>query len=186
MKYSEFATLSELSDWLAKNHDQANELWVRVFKKNAARATVSWQDCVVAAITWGWIDGHKKPLDAWSYLQRLTPRKANSNWSKINRKHAERLIAENKMSAPGMRHVEAAKADGRWDTAYAGQADMEIPEDFLEALEQHPVAKQFFTTLDRKNLYPIYYRLKTAKKPETRASRMEKILEQLNRREKFH
>lgn len=186
MKYSEFATPKELSDWLAKNHNRTSELWVRVFKKTTARASVTWQDCVVAAISWGWIDGQKKPLDERSYLQRLTPRKANSNWSKTNIKHAERLIAAREMSEPGMRQVEAAKADGRWDTAYAGQAEMEIPEDFLEALEQHPVAKEFYKTLDRKNLYPIYYRLKTAKKPETRASRMKKMLEQLNRREKFH
>ena len=90
------------------------------------------------------------------------------------------------MSTAGMRHVEEAKADGRWDSAYAGQADMEIPRDFLDALEENPVAKEFFHTLDRKNLYPIYYRLKTAKKPETRATRMRKMLDQLNRRERFH
>ncbi|MEO0697819.1 MAG: YdeI/OmpD-associated family protein [Pseudomonadota bacterium] len=168
------------------NHDQVPELWVRVFKKEARRASVNWQDCVIASIAWGWIDGQKKPLDEVSYLQRLTPRKAKSNWSQKNKEHAERLIAEGNMSASGMRQVEKAKADGRWNAAYAGQAEMEIPADFLEALETHPVAKEFFQTLDRKNLYPIYYRLKTAKKPETRAARMQKMLEQLDRMEKFH
>ena len=90
------------------------------------------------------------------------------------------------MSAAGMRQVEQAKADGRWEAAYAGQADMEIPADFLEALEKRPVAKAFFQTLDRKNLYPIYYRLQSAKKPETRAARLQKMLDQLDRQEKFH
>lgn len=186
MDHLEFQTASELKQWLASNHDQTEELWVRIFKKEARRPTVSWQECVIAAIAWGWIDGQKKPLDEVSYLQRLTPRRPKSNWSNKNKEHAEKLISEGQMAAPGLKHVMEAKEDGRWETAYAGQADMEIPADFLAALEQHPVAKEFFQTLDRKNLYPIYYRLKTAKKPETRAARMQKMLEQLNRRERFH
>lgn len=186
MKHVEFETSDDLSKWLEEHHARADEVWVRIFKKQTGKASVDWQDCVVAAIAWGWIDGQKKPLDEVSYLQRLIPRKPTSNWSEKNKQHAERLILEGRMSAPGKRQVEKAKADGRWDAAYAGQAEMEIPQDFLEALEDHPIAKEFFATLDRKNLYPIYYRLKTAKKPETRANRLQKMLDQLNRREKFH
>ena len=186
MEHLEFATPAELNGWLENNHSQVEELWVRIFRKGAGKASVTWRDCVVAAIAWGWIDGQKKPLDDVYYLQRLTPRRAKSNWSRKNKEHAEKLIADGNMSAAGLRHVEEAKADGRWDAAYAGQAELEIPADFLDALEQHPVAKEFFQTLDRKNLYPIYYRLKTAKKPETRAARMQKMLQQLDRREKFH
>ncbi len=186
MKCNEFKTSDDLNRWLEENHAQTDEVWVRIFKKESGKASVDWQECVIGAIAWGWIDSQKKPFDDASYLQRLTPRKSKSNWSRKNKQHAEKLMSEGHMSQAGLRQVEEAKADGRWDTTYAGQADMEIPQDFLEALEEHPVAKEFFATLDRKNLFSIFYRLKTAKKPETRANRMRKMLDQLNRREKFH
>jgi len=181
-----FETSADLRAWLAENHEVASELWVRIYKKGSGKRSVVWVDCVVEAIAHGWIDGQKKPLDDASYLQRLTPRKAKSNWSKKNRDHAERLIAEKRMTEAGQRHVDAAKADGRWTNAYAGSSDMEIPQDFLDALEDNPAAKAFFATLDRKNLFPIYYRLHTAKRPETRAKRMKSMLEQLARSELFH
>ncbi|WP_246191394.1 YdeI/OmpD-associated family protein [Aureimonas leprariae] len=146
---------------------------------------MTWSDCVVEAIAFGWIDGQKRPLDAESFLQRLTPRKPKSNWSTKNREYAMRLMAEGRMMPAGLAHVEAAKADGRWENAYAGSATMTIPQDFLDALEKLPVARAFFQTLDRKNLYPIYYRLQTAKRPETRARRMEQILAKLERCKKF-
>jgi uncharacterized protein YdeI (YjbR/CyaY-like superfamily) len=181
-----FATAMELSGWLAKHHDSASELWVRIYKAGSGKPSVTWSDCVVEAIAFGWIDGQKQPLDAESFLQRLTPRKPRSNWSSKNCEHATRLIAEGRMTPAGLAHVEAAKADGRWGNAYAGSAGMIIPQDFLDALETAPAAKAFFQTLDRKNLYPIYYRLQTAKRPETRAKRMAQILAQLERGERFH
>ncbi|MAS15372.1 MAG: hypothetical protein CMH69_18970 [Nitratireductor sp.] len=181
-----FETAADLEAWFAENHETASEVWVRIFKKGAGKPSVAWVDCVVEAIAVGWIDGQKKPFDDESYLQRLTPRKPNSKWSKKNREHAERLIAEGRMKPVGRNHVDAAKRDGRWESAYAGSAEMEIPEDFLKALEDNPAAKAFFKTLDRKNLYPIYYRLHTAKRPETRTKRMLQILEQLARGERFH
>lgn len=181
-----FAAPVDLARWLAAHHATARELWVRIYRKGSDRPSVTWTDCVVEAIAFGWIDGHKKALDENSYLQRLTPRKPGSPWSRKNREHAERLIAEGRMTPAGQRHVEAARADGRWENAYAGSADMEIPGDFLEALERDPQAKRFFATLDRKNLYAIYYRLATAKRPETRAKRMNAMLEQLAREEGFH
>lgn len=181
-----FETPADLAAWFAKNHDSATELWVRVYKNRSGKQSVAWADCVVEAIAVGWIDGQKKPLDGDSYLQRITPRKPNSNWSKKNCDHAERLISEGRMMAAGRRHVDAAKSDGRWENAYAGSSGMQIPQDFLDALDTNPEAKAFFETLDRKNLYPIYYRLHTAKRPDTRAKRMKSMLEQLARGERFH
>jgi uncharacterized protein YdeI (YjbR/CyaY-like superfamily) len=181
-----FRDARELGDWLAEHHHSRSELWVQIFKAGSGRSSVTWTDCVVEAIRFGWIDGQKQPLDAASFLQRLTPRKPKSNWSAKNREHATRLIAEGRMTPAGLAHVDAAKADGRWESAYAGSAAMVIPQDFLDALETMPDAKAFFETLDRKNLYPIYYRLQTAKRPETRAKRMAQILAQLERGERFH
>jgi uncharacterized protein YdeI (YjbR/CyaY-like superfamily) len=181
-----FETPAELRTWLAERHDSAGELWVRIYKAGSGTPSVTWSDCVVEAIAFGWIDGQKQSLDAVSYLQRLTPRKAGSSWSKKNCEHATRLIAEGRMTPAGLAQVEAAKAAGRWENAYAGSAGMSIPEDFLEALEARPAAKAFFQTLDRKNLYAIYYRLQTAKRPETRARRTAEILSRLDRGERFH
>lgn len=175
----EFASPKDLDGWLRSNHATERELWVRIFKKDSGTPSVTWQDCVVAALAWGWIDGVKGSLDEVSFLQRLTPRRAKSSWSKKNREHAERLIAEGKMQPAGMAHVEAARADGRWEQAYAGSAEMELPDDFLRALDGSPAAKAFFATLKRQEVYSIYYRLQTAKRPETRARRMETILASL-------
>lgn len=181
-----FRDAAELGEWLTKHHQSTRELWVRIHKKGSREPSVTWTDCVVEAIRFGWIDGQKMPLDEQSYLQRLTPRKPKSNWSAKNREHAIRLIDEGRMSAEGLAHVEAAKADGRWESAYAGSAAMNIPQDFLDALEAVPEAKSFFATLNRQNLYSIYYRLHTAKRPETRARRMQQMLAQLERGERFH
>ena len=177
---------ADLARWLAEHHATRRELWVRIYKKGSGRLSVTWTDCVVEAIRFGWIDGLKRGGDHRFYLQRLTPRLSGSNWSARNRAHAERLIAEGRMATAGLAHVEAARAEGRWDTAYDGSAAMVIPQDFLDALARQPQAEAFFRTLDRKNLYPIYYRLQTAKRPETRARRLKQILERLARGERFH
>jgi uncharacterized protein YdeI (YjbR/CyaY-like superfamily) len=181
-----FRNAAELGEWLAAHHQTRTELWVRVFKVSVGTPSVTWTDCVIEALRFGWIDGQKQPLDTESFLQRLTPRKAKSNWSAKNCAHATTLIAEGRMTASGLAQVDAAKDDGRWDSAYAGSATMTIPQDFLDALDARPAAKTFYESLDRKNLFPIYYRLHTAKKPETRAKRMKQILAQLERGERFH
>ena len=181
-----FASSEALRAWLADNHETETELWVRIYKKASSRPSVTWTDCVVESLCFGWIDGQKASLDELSYLQRLTPRRARSSWSQKNREHVERLVAQGRMTPAGLRHVEAAKADGRWDAAYAGAADMVIPADFLAALDERPEAKAFYETLNRTNLFAIYYRLTSAKKPETRARRMARIIEQLERGERFH
>jgi len=181
-----FERPNDLATWFVENHETRSELWVRIYKAGSGQSSVTWTECVVEAIRFGWIDGVKRSGNDSYYLQRLTPRRAGSNWSAKNREHADRLIAEGRMTPAGLAHVEAARADGRWETAYEGSATMVIPQDFLDALATMPEAEAFFRTLDRKNLYPIYYRLQTAKRPETRARRMHQILDQLSRGERFH
>ncbi|MDT7513625.1 YdeI/OmpD-associated family protein [Rhodoferax mekongensis] len=179
-----FETPEQLHAWLRAHHASETELWVRIFKKGTGLPSVAWEDCVLAALTWGWIDGQRKSLDDTSFLQRMTPRRARSGWSQKNVQHAERLIAEGLMQAPGLAQVEAARADGRWDAAYAGSADMVIPEDFLAALQQDPAAQAFYATLKRQQLFTIYYRLNSAKRPETRQKRMAELLDKLARGER--
>lgn len=171
-----FPSQEDLDKWLKANHAKERELWVRIFKKDSGTPSVTWQDCVIVCLAWGWIDGAKRPLDDTSFLQRLTPRRPRSRWSKKNREHAERLIAEGRMQPAGLVHVEAARADGRWEQAYSGSAEMKLPDDFLRMLDAHPAAKAFFATLKRAQVYSIYYRLQTAKRIETRARRIEAIL----------
>lgn len=181
-----FETPAQLEKWLKTHHKTETELWVRIWKQGSGTPSVNWKDCVLAALAWGWIDGQKKALDAASFLQRLTPRRAKSNWSKINCGHAERLIAEGKMQPPGLSQVEAAKQDGRWEQAYAGSADMVLPDEFLAALSKNAAAARFFATLNRANLFAIYHRLHTAKRPETKQRRIANIVLQLARGEAFH
>ena len=178
-----FASPEELSRWLEANHATESELWVKIFKKKAAVPSVSWHDVVIETLCWGWIDGVKKSIDDDAYLQRITPRKARSNWSKRNREHAERLISEGRMEKPGLVHVRAAQGDGRWENAYAPPSEMEVPEDFLAALAGNPKAQQFFGTLNRSSRYVIAYGLSTAKRPETRQRRFEKFMDMLVREE---
>ena len=178
-----FETPEQLYAWLQVNHASETELWVRVFKKATGQPSVTWDDCVVAAIRWGWIDGVRNALDETSFLQRLTPRRARSNWSQKNVQHAERLIEQGHMQAAGLAHVEAARNDGRWATAYAGSATMVIPEDFLAALQQDLAAHAFYATLKRQSQFTIYYRLQSAKCPETRQKRMAEMLAKLARGE---
>lgn len=184
--YEAFETPDQLEAWLKLNHATQTELWVRIFKKASGAPTVTWSDCVVAALAWGWIDGQKKSLDEVSFLQRLTPRRAKSNWSKVNTEHAERLIAAGRMQPAGLVHVDAARQDGRWEAAYAGSAEMVIPEDFLMAVRQNPAALAFYETLNRANLFAIYYRLQSAKRAETRQKRFDQILAQLASGTAFH
>ena len=178
-----FETPDQLSTWFQVNHASKTELWVRIYKKGSGLPSVTWDDCVVVAICWGWIDAVRKSLDETSFLQRLTPRRPRSNWSQKNVQHAERLIAQGRMQAAGLVHVEAARSDGRWATAYAGSATMVIPEDFLAALQQDPPAQAFYATLKRQSQFAIYYRLHSAKRPETRQKRMAELLAKLARGE---
>ncbi|GGJ42286.1 YdeI/OmpD-associated family protein [Deinococcus roseus] len=175
-----FETQEQLEAWLQQHHQTHTELWVRMYKKSSGIPSVTWDDCVVAALTWGWIDGIRKSLDETSFVQRLTPRRSRSSWSQRNCEIAERLIAEGRMQPAGLAQVEAARQDGRWEQAYAGPASMVIPEDFLAELQKHPAAQQAYEQLERSTLFAIYHQLQTARKPETRQKRMAKWIEQLS------
>ncbi len=156
---------------------------MKIFKKQSAVTSVTWDEVVIEALCWGWIDGVKKSLDEQAYLQRITPRKARSSWSKRNRAHVERLIDEGRMREPGLVHVRAAQADGRWENVYA-VSEMVVPEDFLAALESEPKSKSFFDTLNKASRFVIAYGLISAKKPETRQRRFAKYIAMLANEEK--
>ncbi len=166
-KILSFKSSQDLCTWLKKNHATENELWIKIYKNKSTIQSVTWNDVVIEILCWGWIDGIKKSLDDQAYLQRITPRRARSIWSKRNTEHIERLINENRMKEPGLVHVYAAKADGRWDKAYA-VSKLKIPADFLVALESQPKVKLFFETLNKSSHYVIAHGLTSAKKPETR------------------
>lgn len=178
-----FASPKDLGQWLKVNHATESELWVKIFKIKTGIPSVTWDDVVIESLCWGWIDGIKKSIDDQAYLQRVTPRKARSNWSKRNRVHVERLLSEGRMTESGLVHVRAARADGRWDNAYA-TSEMKVPEDFLVELDKKPKAKQFFETLTKSNHYVIAHGLISAKKPETRLRRFTKFMDMLVREEK--
>lgn len=183
-KIKTFASAKKLSRWLAVNHATESELWIRVFKKGSGVPSVDWNQIVIEVLCWGWIDGVRKSLDDRSFLQRITPRRARSAWSKKNTGHVERLMREGRMKEPGLVQVRAAQADGRWQAAYAPASEMEVPPDFLAALNARPEAQRFFETLSRSSRYVIAYGLATAKKPETRQRRFEKFLGLLDRQER--
>ena len=179
-----FVTPEDFSQWLKENHAIESELWIKVFKKKTSIPSVSWDDIVIESLCWGWIDGIKKSIDDQAYLQRVTPRKVRSSWSRRNREHVERLIMENRMTDSGLIHVRAAKADGRWDNAYV-VSEMEVPPDFLAALEQQPKAKKYFQTLTKSSRYIIAHGLTSAKKIETRQKRFEKFIKVLINEDKL-
>ncbi len=177
-----FATPEDLGRWLKANHATESELWVKIFKKKTGIPSVTWDDVVIESLCWGWIDGIKKSIDDQAYVQRITPRRARSNWSKRNREHAERLISEGRMTEAGLAPIRAAKANGQWEAAYA-ISEMKVPADFLEALESKPKAKQFFARLNKSSQYVIAYELASAKRSETRQRRFATFMEMLAREE---
>ncbi|TYK64549.1 YdeI/OmpD-associated family protein [Colwellia echini] len=178
-----FPTAKDLKQWLKVNHVSESELWVKIYKKNTGIESITWNELVIEVLCWGWIDGVKKSLDDKAYLQRITPRKVRSNWSKRNTEHVERLISENRMMESGLVHVRAAKADGRWDNAYV-VSEMEVPEDFLIAVASDFNIKAFYDTLTKSSRYVIAYALLSAKKPETREKRFTKFISMLKQQEK--
>src|SRR5690606_3727707 len=181
----EFKTAGTFETWLEKNHDSSNGLWIKIFKKDSDKKTISYAEALDAALCYGWIDGQKQTFDEQAWLQRVSPRTAKSIWSKVNIGHVERLINEGKMRPAGLKAVEKAKADGRWEKAYDPPSKMIIPEDFLKELNKNKKAEEFFKSLNKTNLFSIGFRLQTAKKPETREKRMKEIIEKLAKGEKL-
>ena len=162
-----FPSQIEWTAWLDEHHAAAPGVWLRIAKKGAAEPTVSYQDALEAALCYGWIDGQKRPFDAAHWLQRFTPRSKRSRWSKRNTELAEQLSVRGAMRPAGLREVELAKADGRWEAAYAGQRTATVPPDLERELSRRPQARAFFESLDSANRYAILYRLAEAKRPKT-------------------
>jgi uncharacterized protein YdeI (YjbR/CyaY-like superfamily) len=181
-----FTTARAFRVWLTKNHRRTEGILLRIYKNGSGVDTVTYAEALDQALCFGWIDGQKQPFDEESWLQKFTPRRPRSGWSKNNTQHAERLIASGDMTAAGLKEVNAAKEDGRWKAAYESSGNAILPDDFLEALARDKTASAFFKTLNKTNLYSIAYRLQTAKKPETRQKRMQAIIDKLARGEKFH
>ncbi len=181
-----FATARAWLEWLATHHASSRGLWLKIAKKGAGSASVTYSEAIDGALAWGWIDGQKGRFnDVW-WLQRFTPRTAKSAWSKINRAKVEALIANGRMEAPGLAEVERAKRDGRWGRAYDGARSSSVPADLIAAFARNARARAFFDTLDGTNRYAILYRVQTAKKPETRAERITRFVALCARHETIH
>jgi Uncharacterized protein conserved in bacteria len=173
--------------WLQEHHGDDRGVWLTLARKGAAAPTsLTYAEALEEALCHGWIDGQIRRGDKDSYRQRFTPRTARSAWSKRNVAIAERLMAEGRMQASGLAAVERAKADGRWDAAYAGPASIEVPADLAAALDSHPVARTMFQNLNSRNRYAVLYRLQTAKRAETRSRRLEQFVAMLERGETIY
>lgn len=181
-----FASPAAWEDWLEEHHEESNGLWLKIAKKASGIETVTHAQALEVALCFGWIDGQRDKLDEEWFLQRFTPRRARSNWSRINRDKVEALTAAGRMRPAGLREVERAKEDGRWDSAYEGQRTMTVPDDLQAALDANPAACEFFETLKGTNRYAVLYRVQDAKRPETRARRIEKFVAMLARCEKLY
>ena len=166
--------------WLAENHDAAPGLWLKVAKKNSGIDSVSYREAVDIALCYGWIDSQARSFDEAFYLQRFTPRRARSPWSRINRERATALMEQGRIKPPGLREIERAREDGRWDRAYEPQSAAEVPEDLQQALDRNPRAKEFFEGLTASQRYSILYRIQDAKRPETRARRIAQYVAMLD------
>jgi uncharacterized protein YdeI (YjbR/CyaY-like superfamily) len=172
--------------WLDEHHESSDGIWIKFAKKASGIASVTYKEVLPIALAHGWIDGQVKRIDEDWYRQRWTPRRARSVWSKINRAAAEAMIERGEMKPAGLREVERAKADGRWERAYDSPKTAEVPPDLRAALDADPAAATFFADLDSINRYAILHRIQGAKKPETRARRIEQFVAMCSRGETVH
>jgi uncharacterized protein YdeI (YjbR/CyaY-like superfamily) len=181
----EFADEAGFYDWLAQHHDREPELWIKLHKKASGLPTITPTEAIDAALCWGWIDAIRKSFDAQSYLQRYTPRGRKSVWSQVNVENVARLVASGRMTAHGLRHVEAAKADGRWDKAYRTK-DAEIPPDLLTAIEAEPDAKAMLQNLTAQNRFALIFRVGNLKTEAGRRKKIAEFVAMLKRGETIH
>lgn len=181
-KIRSFRSATEFEQWLSKHHHREVELWLRVYKKDSGKPTVTCAEALEVVLCWGWIDGIRKAYDEYSFLQRYSPRKPKSIWSHINREHVARLTAAGRMTSHGQKHIDAAKADGRWDAAYApmrsASADT-IPKDLRAAIDANARARKTFETLNRQNLFALTFRTNNMKTPAGRAKKIETLVAML-------
>jgi uncharacterized protein YdeI (YjbR/CyaY-like superfamily) len=181
-----FADQRRWEAWLRRRHATSPGVWLRIAKKASGRASVTYDEAVESALCYGWIDGHKRPYDAVSWIQTFTPRTAKSIWSKVNRGKALRLIKRGRMKAAGLRAVHGAKRDGRWKSAYDSASTMRMPPDLRAALSRNAKAQAFFKEVSAANRYAILWRVHDAKRPETRAKRIADFVRRLQRHETLH
>jgi uncharacterized protein YdeI (YjbR/CyaY-like superfamily) len=185
-KIKTFRTAAAFETWLRKNHARETEVWLRIYKRNSGVPSISSAEALDAVLCWGWIDGIRKSFDEESFLQRYTPRRAKSIWSQINRDHVARLTAAGRMTSHGQKQVDAAKADGRWDAAYAPMRSASrdtIPDDLRAAIEASPRARKAFQTLGRQNLFALAFRTNNMKTPAGRAKKIAALVAMLERGE---
>jgi uncharacterized protein YdeI (YjbR/CyaY-like superfamily) len=181
-----FRTWQAFETWLRANHERESEIWIRIYKKASGKKTVTHAEALDVALCWGWIDAIRKSYDEESFVQRFTPRRRGSTWSQVNREHVARLVAEGRMTPAGQREVDAARADGRWDAAYApirsATADT-VPADLRAAIEANPRARKTFKTLGKANLFALAFRTNNMKTPAGRARKIEQLVAMLARGE---
>lgn len=181
-----FPSEAAFEKWLSRNHDREPEIWLKIHKKDSGLATVTYAQALDVALCWGWIDGIRKSFDGTSFLQRFTPRGAKSVWSQVNQAHIARLTAAARMTPHGQRHVDAARADGRWDAAYApvrSATPDAMPPDLLAAIKSNARARKMFETLNRPNLFALAYRTSAMKTPAGREKKIASLVAMLARGE---
>lgn len=178
-----FATQEAWDAWLDQHGSTSSGVWLRLAKKSASKATVSYVDALECALCYGWIDGKKQSESAHYWLQRFTPRAARSIWSQINKEKSQALVASGRMRPAGLLQIQRAKDDGRWEAAYAPASSSTVPDDLQRALDAHPKAAEFFATLNSRNRYAILFRVHNAKKPETRARKIAQFVDMLGKGE---
>jgi uncharacterized protein YdeI (YjbR/CyaY-like superfamily) len=181
-----FASQGDWERWLDEHHRTSKGLWLKIAKKGSGIDSVDYAEALDAALCHGWIDGQKGAFDDTFWLQKFTPRGPRSKWSKINVDKALALIDAKRMKPAGLAEIEKARSDGRWEEAYDSQSRATVPEDLQRELDKNPEAAKFFATLNSVNRYAVLYRIHEARKPETRARRIEKFIGMLNRQEKLH
>jgi uncharacterized protein YdeI (YjbR/CyaY-like superfamily) len=182
----EFADRESFERWLAENHDTASQLWIKMHKRGSGLTSITTEEAIEAVLCWGWIDGIRKGLDEKSFYQRYSPRGRKSVWSKKNVETVGRLIAEGRMTEHGMKHVEAARADGRWDNAYGSGKDMKIPDDLQAAIDAEPAAKDMLARLTEQNRFALAFRMHAIKTPAGRKRRIEAFVDMLKRGETIY
>jgi len=176
----------QFHDWLDRNHADAGAFWLRIYKKGSNQPTVTYAEALDEALCYGWIDSTKQAYDAESFLQRFSPRKPHSVWSKVNQEHVARLIEAGRMQPAGLRMIEEAKRNGQWEKAYASSSQITVPEDLQARLDLDAEAKAFFEALDKTNRYAILYRIQNVKKAETRLKRLDWAMELLKQKTKIY
>jgi uncharacterized protein YdeI (YjbR/CyaY-like superfamily) len=185
-KVHAFRDAAAFDAWLARHHDREDEVWIKIHKVGSGLPSITAKEAIDVVLCWGWIDAVRKGFDEQSFLQRYTPRRKTSIWSRINVDNVERLAAEGRMQPPGLAQVEAARADGRWQRAYGGSADMPIPPDLQAAIDAVPAARRTFATLNAKNRFALAFRLHSLKTAAGRQKKIEAFVAMLARGETIH